>query len=44
MRGIEGLSVASHTILERGGAVVCIVNRSVVVGLMEETAVHECVT
>ena len=43
MRRIEGLLVASHPILEKEGAVVFIVERSVVVGPVEDTAVHACV-
>ena len=42
LRGIEGLSVASRPILEKGGTVVYISERSVVVGLTEELAVFAC--
>ena len=43
MRVIDGFSLASRPILEREGAVVCILESSVIVGVMEETAVHACV-
>ena len=44
MQGIEGLSMESRPIFERGDAVVCIAERSVFVGLTEEKFVFACAT
>ena len=42
MQGIGGSLVASRPILERGGYVVCMVEKEVVAGPTADTAVREC--